>query len=323
MYVHIHQYTIYNQHINTQYTTNTSTRNIQPTHQHAIYNQHINTQYTANTQYTTNVYTHTTNTHRARARAALGNQQQMPAEAEELLGQANLNFVMSKCVCLFVCVCVCVCVWCDCVYSVCVHHVCVHHVCVQCVFISHATQLPPPSTHLNPHPYIHLTPPPNSLDTAVQQLTEVIKLAPNVASPYSTMGAIWEQRGNKERALNFYLIAAHLNKMVRGWSGVLVFCVGVWVCVQVCSFGVCRVGFVGVCRVYNNMCVRRLHTPSPHTLSTHLSHTLSTHPLHTPSPRTLSNPSPKQYTPLHIHPSSHRMPHPGVGWPPCLVSLAS
>ena len=35
---------------------------------------------------------------RARARAALGGQQLMPAEASELLGQANVNYIMQRCV---------------------------------------------------------------------------------------------------------------------------------------------------------------------------------------------------------------------------------
>jgi Tfp pilus assembly protein PilF len=45
---------------------------------------------------------------------------------------------------------------------------------------------------------------------------KVITLAPNIPGPYNTMGAIYEHQGKKDKALDCYMIAAHLNKLVRG-----------------------------------------------------------------------------------------------------------
>lgn len=44
---------------------------------------------------------------------------------------------------------------------------------------------------------------------------KVITLAPNIPAPYNTMGAIYEHQGKKDKALDCYMIAAHLNKLVR------------------------------------------------------------------------------------------------------------
>lgn len=47
-------------------------------------------------------------------------------------------------------------------------------------------------------------------DEAIDALTEVIKLAPNLADPYHTLGLLYEAIGRSRKALDFYMIAAHL-----------------------------------------------------------------------------------------------------------------
>jgi general transcription factor 3C polypeptide 3 (transcription factor C subunit 4) len=39
---------------------------------------------------------------------------------------------------------------------------------------------------------------------------EVVRLAPNVADSYHTLGLCHEALGDRRKALNFYMIAAHL-----------------------------------------------------------------------------------------------------------------
>lgn len=48
------------------------------------------------------------------------------------------------------------------------------------------------------------------LDDAVQLLLEVVRLAPNAPDPYHTLGNIFQVRGDNRKALDFYMIAAHL-----------------------------------------------------------------------------------------------------------------
>ena len=45
---------------------------------------------------------------------------------------------------------------------------------------------------------------------AITLLMEVIRLAPNLPDPYHTLGLLHEAVGNAKKALDFYMIAAHL-----------------------------------------------------------------------------------------------------------------
>ena len=54
-----------------------------------------------------------------------------------------------------------------------------------------------------------------SLDEAVELLLEVVRLAPNAADPYHTLGNIFEVKGDHRKALDFFMIAAHLPPKVR------------------------------------------------------------------------------------------------------------
>ncbi|KAL6565515.1 hypothetical protein OROHE_004573 [Orobanche hederae] len=47
-------------------------------------------------------------------------------------------------------------------------------------------------------------------EKAICLLKEVILLAPNLSDPYHTLGLIYTAMGDKKKALNFYMIAAHL-----------------------------------------------------------------------------------------------------------------
>ncbi|ERM99764.1 hypothetical protein AMTR_s00099p00131860 [Amborella trichopoda] len=47
-------------------------------------------------------------------------------------------------------------------------------------------------------------------DEAVSLLTEIVRLAPSVADSYITLGIIYNDRGDKKRAKNFYSLAAYL-----------------------------------------------------------------------------------------------------------------
>jgi hypothetical protein len=60
---------------------------------------------------------------------------------------------------------------------------------------------------------------------AVELLKEVVRLAPNVADSYHTLGLLYDAKGDREKALNFYMIAAHLTpkdivlwKRLASWS---------------------------------------------------------------------------------------------------------
>jgi len=48
------------------------------------------------------------------------------------------------------------------------------------------------------------------LDDAVELLLEVVRLAPNAPDPYHTLGNIFQVRGDTRKALDFFMIAAHL-----------------------------------------------------------------------------------------------------------------
>ncbi|XP_050402015.1 general transcription factor 3C polypeptide 3 isoform X1 [Patella vulgata] len=47
-------------------------------------------------------------------------------------------------------------------------------------------------------------------DEAIKMCMEVIRLAPNAYLPFQTLGMLYEELGNSAKALQFYLIAAHL-----------------------------------------------------------------------------------------------------------------
>eukprot|EP00252_Welwitschia_mirabilis_P015952 TRINITY_DN35372_c0_g1_i1.p1 TRINITY_DN35372_c0_g1~~TRINITY_DN35372_c0_g1_i1.p1 ORF type:complete len:936 (-),score=195.07 TRINITY_DN35372_c0_g1_i1:201-3008(-) len=47
-------------------------------------------------------------------------------------------------------------------------------------------------------------------DKAIELLKEVIRLSPNVPDSYHTLGVIYLMLGDKKKAINFYMIAAHL-----------------------------------------------------------------------------------------------------------------
>jgi general transcription factor 3C polypeptide 3 (transcription factor C subunit 4) len=62
-------------------------------------------------------------------------------------------------------------------------------------------------------------------DEAVELLKEVVRLAPNVADSYHTLGLLYDAKGDRDKALNFYMIAAHLTpkdivlwKRLASWS---------------------------------------------------------------------------------------------------------
>ena len=44
----------------------------------------------------------------------------------------------------------------------------------------------------------------------MELLLEVVRLAPNAADPYRTLGNIYEVKGDPRKALHFFMIAAHL-----------------------------------------------------------------------------------------------------------------
>ena len=53
----------------------------------------------------------------------------------------------------------------------------------------------------------------------MQLLLEVVRLAPNAPDPYHTLGNIFQVRGDTRKALDFFMIAAHLPPKVPGASG--------------------------------------------------------------------------------------------------------
>ncbi|XP_010252329.1 PREDICTED: general transcription factor 3C polypeptide 3 isoform X2 [Nelumbo nucifera] len=62
-------------------------------------------------------------------------------------------------------------------------------------------------------------------EEAICVLKEVILLAPNLPDPYHTLGLVYNAIGDKKKALNFYMIAAHLSpkdpslwKLLVSWS---------------------------------------------------------------------------------------------------------
>lgn len=62
-------------------------------------------------------------------------------------------------------------------------------------------------------------------EEAVRVLYEVIRLSPNLPDPYHRLGLIYKEMGDRQRALNFYTIAAHLTpkdaslwKLLVTWS---------------------------------------------------------------------------------------------------------
>ena len=60
---------------------------------------------------------------------------------------------------------------------------------------------------------------------ASRLLMEVIKAAPNAADPYQTLGLVHEADGDPRRALDLYMIAAHLTPKVGEGRG------GCWTCI--------------------------------------------------------------------------------------------
>jgi general transcription factor 3C polypeptide 3 (transcription factor C subunit 4) len=62
-------------------------------------------------------------------------------------------------------------------------------------------------------------------DEAVEVLKEVVRIAPNVPDSYHTLGLLYDAMGDRKKALNFYMIAAHLTpkdtvlwKRLASWS---------------------------------------------------------------------------------------------------------
>lgn len=51
-------------------------------------------------------------------------------------------------------------------------------------------------------------------ELAIPLLQDVIKLAPALSDPYKTLGLCHEQSGNSRRALDFYMITAHMTPKV-------------------------------------------------------------------------------------------------------------
>lgn len=46
---------------------------------------------------------------------------------------------------------------------------------------------------------------------AISISSQVVRLAPNLPDPYDTLGRIYDDLGNDKKAVDFYMIAAHLN----------------------------------------------------------------------------------------------------------------
>ena len=88
--------------------------------------------------------------------------------------------------------------------------------------------------HMHRHPHClprPEPPPPNSRHgEAITLLQEVVKAAPNLPDPYHTLGALHDAAGNARKALDFWMIAAHLTPRVCA------------VCVRGCG---CAGGWVG------------------------------------------------------------------------------
>ncbi|MCO5600950.1 hypothetical protein L7F22_055067 [Adiantum nelumboides] len=62
-------------------------------------------------------------------------------------------------------------------------------------------------------------------DKALQLLEEIVRLAPNMPEPYHTLGLVYNSMGNRKKAINFYMLAAHLKpkdvslwKRIAAWS---------------------------------------------------------------------------------------------------------
>ncbi|GFY99697.1 hypothetical protein Acr_13g0010970 [Actinidia rufa] len=63
------------------------------------------------------------------------------------------------------------------------------------------------------------------IEEAICVLKEVVRIAPNLPDPYHTLGLVYNAVGNKKKALNFYMLAAHLTpkdpslwKLLVTWS---------------------------------------------------------------------------------------------------------
>ncbi|KAH7427586.1 hypothetical protein KP509_10G050600 [Ceratopteris richardii] len=62
-------------------------------------------------------------------------------------------------------------------------------------------------------------------EKALQLLEEIVRLAPNMPDPYHTLGLVHYSMGNRKKAINFYMLAAHLKptdvslwKRIAAWS---------------------------------------------------------------------------------------------------------
>ena len=52
----------------------------------------------------------------------------------------------------------------------------------------------------------------NFVEEAIEKCHECITVAPHDASPYHTLGLIYEEKGDMAKAMDFYSIAAHVSK---------------------------------------------------------------------------------------------------------------
>jgi hypothetical protein len=76
----------------------------------------------------------------------------------------------------------------------------------------------------------------------VSLLVEVIRSVPNLPDPYRTLGALHEVMGDERKALNFYIIAAHM-----GTARKVCWRARAFVCVCLCRLGVLGLWRVLVC----------------------------------------------------------------------------
>lgn len=84
----------------------------------------------------------------------------------------------------------------------------------------HSPAIPWPPT--NPIPHCR------NIVEAIGMMMEVVRQEPNLPDPYHLLGMLHEAVGNQKKALDFFMIAAHITAQVRlasrrvwlgGWEG--------------------------------------------------------------------------------------------------------